>query len=213
MAVPARAMITTSHPVSHVLDRTASLSILFTRLRTTAFPTRLLTEKPTLFCSRPLGMARITNKPLAQDLPSPCTLAKSRLRVRRSSLLITNAGKKQPETLLYRQAAATRQPSRLQHVSPPPSSHPNSEPVHSLPVQPFWLISSLRHFRSVSRAYDTLFRTVKSRRTGGGPIGLSTLKTAMYNLIPSRRHRLGRCLTLCCDVAQIVAQKNRRPIR
>jgi hypothetical protein len=186
IAVLARAMKTTSHPVSQVLDRTASLSILFTRLRTTAFPTRLLTEKPTLFCSRPLGMALITNRRLAQEFPSPCTLAKSLLRVRRSCLLIANMGTKRPETLLYRQPMTARQPSRLQHVSPPPSSHTNSEPVHSLPVQSLGLISPLRHFRSVSRAYDTLFRTLKSRRTGGGPVGLSTLKTAMYNLILSR---------------------------
>ena len=194
VAVPARAMKTTSHPASHVLDRTASLSILFTRLRTTAFPTRLLTEKPTLFFSRPLGMALMTSRLLAQDLPPPCTLAKSLLRVRRSSLLITNVGKKRLETLLYRQATTTRQPSRLQHVSPPPGSHPNSEPVHSLPVQSLGLISPLRHLRSVSKAYDTLFRTVKSRRTRGESISLRTLKTAMYNLVQSGRHRLGRSL-------------------
>jgi hypothetical protein len=71
---------------------------------------------------------------LAQDLPSSYTLAKSLLRVRRSSLLIAYAGKKQPETLLYSQAVTTDQPSRLQHVSPPSGSHPKSEPVHSLAV-------------------------------------------------------------------------------
>ena len=133
-AAPARAMKTTSQPTSHFLDRTASLSILLTRLRTTAFPTRLLTEKPTLCTSRPLGTALITSKRLAQDLPSLYTLAKSLLRVRRSSLLIANAGKKRSKTLLYSQPVTTDQPPRLQHVPPPPSSHPESEPVHSLAV-------------------------------------------------------------------------------
>jgi hypothetical protein len=205
-------MKTTSQPASHVLLRTASLSILFTRLRTTAFPTRLLTEKPILFSSRPLGMALITSRRLAQDFPSPCTLAKSLLRVRRSSLLITNVGNKRPETMLYRQAMTTRQPSRLQHVSPTPSSHSNSEPVHSLAVQPLGLISPLRHSRSVSRAYDTLFRTVKSRRMGEEPIGLSTFRTAMYNLIASRGHRLVRGLTLFLELARVVTREDRRPV-
>ena len=62
-------MMTTSHPASHVPDWTACRSILFTRLRTTAFPTRLLTENPILVCSSSLGVARITSRLLTHDLP------------------------------------------------------------------------------------------------------------------------------------------------
>jgi hypothetical protein len=55
----------------------------------------------------------MTSKRLAQDLPSSYTLAKSLLRVRRSSLLIANVGKKRLETLLYCQSVTTNQPPRL----------------------------------------------------------------------------------------------------
>jgi mannose-1-phosphate guanylyltransferase len=41
---------------------------------------------------------------------------------------------------------------------------------------------------------------------------LSTLKTAMYNQIPSERHRLGRTFTLSFDLAHVDAQEDRRPI-
>ncbi len=69
MADPERAMMTTSQPGSHAADWTASRNILFTRLRTTAFPTRLLTENPILVRSSSLGMALITSRLLTQDLP------------------------------------------------------------------------------------------------------------------------------------------------
>jgi hypothetical protein len=75
-----------------------------------------------------------------------------------------SAGKKPPETILDRQSVTARQSPRLQYVSPPPSPHADSEPVYSLPVQSLRLICSLRHLRTVSRAYDTLFSSMKSRR-------------------------------------------------
>jgi len=62
-------MNTTSHPDFQATDCTHSRRRLFTRLRTTAFPTRLLIEKPNLLGFNSLEKAFITSNSFAQDLP------------------------------------------------------------------------------------------------------------------------------------------------
>ena len=72
-----RATITMSNPSSTGIDRAVSRSRRFTRLRTTALPTRLLTEKPKRVAAWPFGRTFTTKSLSAHDRPSAHAVLKS----------------------------------------------------------------------------------------------------------------------------------------
>ena len=78
-------MKSTSHPSSIRLLRAASRSLRFTRLRVTAFPTPLPTEKPNRLTHSPFGLVTNTNSRSKRPLRRR-SAAKSSGLVRRLSL-------------------------------------------------------------------------------------------------------------------------------
>ncbi len=78
-AVPAslRAIITTSNPFWTEADRAHSRNRRLILFRTTAFPSRLLTEKPNRVVSPRLGLTLTTRSLSAHDRPSAHAAAKS----------------------------------------------------------------------------------------------------------------------------------------
>src|SRR6185437_5791055 len=103
-----------------------------TKLRTCAFPTRLLTVKPTRLTVPPFGTAVTTNHGWDHARPSRRTRAKSldsRSRCSRGNIL----------SALYRQLVAPFQPAGLQYAPSIRGCHPGPEAVLSAPFDLFRL--------------------------------------------------------------------------
>ena len=150
-------MNTMSHPGTTVVRRlcTASRRSLLIRFRTTALPSRRLTENPNRVSLSPRGNLHKTNIRLAQDRPSPCTRRKSSDLVRRylagnttthpavNALLALPVDRVVP---LYGQHLAPTSTPRIEHFAPASSRHPRQKPVNSHAAPLFRLPCSLgRH--------------------------------------------------------------------
>ena len=98
-----------SQPSSTPAARAASLSLLFTRFRVTAFPTLLLTEKPNRLRPRPFLLDSSTNRPSRLPLARRSD-AKSSALVRRLSFC---TGRADPSSRAGTQTASLDRPLNM----------------------------------------------------------------------------------------------------
>lgn len=134
-----RAMSTISQPSLTAVSRAASRIRRRTRLRVTAFPTRLLTEKPKRTRFNSLGNARRTSSGWTHALPCAKSRAKSASRTSRFSLLKTRG------SLDDGQSSPSTQTPQAQNLPAAPRAHARPKAMLSAARDPFGLIRSLRH--------------------------------------------------------------------
>ena len=181
--------------------RAVSLSLRFTRFRTTALPTLLLTEKPNRQCSASVRRAMSTSLLSAQLLPSRLTAAKSFVFLRRCCFCISaavipsgkpvakisppspafaGAGSSLPSSrrkelnrkgYLHGKLMASSEHAALQHIAAVLSAHARSEAMYSHPTTLLRLIGSLRHLQLLSNLLP-----VRIRHRRPSAFGLAVLK-------------------------------------
>lgn len=162
--MPDLAIRTTSHPgdIRSRCNLITSRRSRFTRLRATALPIRLLTEKPKRLFSNAFLDLQSTTILLEQQHPSPCTRRKSADLVRRCCLGNT------PDVLLvipllmlrvHSQGPTSLRPPGLEHVTPTLGGHALAKTVNLLTTTLLRLPCSLGHFILYSFSYS---KAVKS---------------------------------------------------
>jgi len=140
---PFRAINTKSQPCWTGVKRTASRILRFARLRVTALPIRLPTEKPALLTPRPFRFTLSTSSLSDHERFSARSAPKSLDFVRRRSLGIVRRTR---STLVHGQPVASFEHAALEHVASVIRRHSGAEAVHAEAPSYFRLESSLCHF-------------------------------------------------------------------
>jgi hypothetical protein len=207
-------MNTTSQPggIAGICRRTASRMRRRTRLRTTALPICLLTEKPNRLQARPLGRAHNTSSSSGQHLPSRRTCSK-RLRSFTRWMRFTPA--RYPTRALpiplaiaqgSRQLVASLQASPLHDCTAIGGAHAPAKAMHPQAPPCLRLIRPLRHAVpsspfAANRAHPCVVRWL-TLKSGGGLDAL----LARFSCLTQPRH-----YTLAQGFRQIASNRGVRP--
>ena len=153
-----------SYPPRGGRERSSTRSRRFTRLRTTADPTRLLTERANRLRGRPFGSAATCTSRCRARFPLRSVALISELRRSRSTAGGAKASRGDPSStaisLLEGEPRATTLSAATNHVAPATRGHPRHEAVLSPTRDALRLPGPLRHPRAPPPAGRALTRRV-----------------------------------------------------